>query len=425
MKIPIGSKIKDYRLKMNISQKELCGEFFNRTTLSKIETNKMLPSIPQLEYIADKLDLLVANFFVDEDYTQLIEKSTTSHLDIIGEMFQENDFYSIVKLIEFENISVNSKNFMINYYIGMSFFNLRMNKNAVNYLKKYIRFFMKSSEEIKNEQVINFAIASNTLFKIALKSRNFEKCKSYLLASRKYLYQYDKQVSYINFVVNSNLAFVYNQTHDFEKTIELLEFFLSSNKTLAYMEIMPDLHLSLNIAYYNTGQYDKSIEHIKKSIFFYSYIGNNQQERSCYLNFTNALRYNKDFEKALSIVTSCITNYSDDKLYDQFIVQKAIIYFNMKDYASCLNTFKVLKLSKFSTPSKNNYYFMKGHIEFSDKDYNLALKDLLRCENYFIVKNYFKDLVCLYEDLYVITKKEQYKNKALENVKLSGRRNIL
>lgn len=74
MKIPIGSKIKHYRLKMNISQKELCGEFFNRTTLSKIETNKMLPSIPQLEYIADKLDLLVANFFVDEDYTQLLEK---------------------------------------------------------------------------------------------------------------------------------------------------------------------------------------------------------------------------------------------------------------------------------------------------------------------------------------------------------------
>ena len=424
MKLSIGSKIKDFRLKLNISQNELCGNFISRPILSKIENNKMLPSIPQLEYIADRLNVPIAYFFIDEDYNQFIEKDSVISLDMIDEMFNKKDYYSIIKLVEFKDIAINKSNFIIYYYTGMSYFNLKMNKDSIKFLTKYINIFIKSTDKIKKEQVINFAIASNTLFKITLKSKNLQKCKAYLLGAKKYLYLYNKNISFINFVINSNLAFVYNEINDFESTIELLEFFLNSNKTLIYMDIIPDLHLSLNIAYYNTGRYDKAIEHIKKSIFFYSYMGNNYKEQTCYLNYTNALRYKGSLNEALDLIDRCLINYGLNELYSRFITQKAIIYFNAGHFDSCLNTFKNIKLSELVPQSKNNYYFMKGHIEFLNKNYDNALKYLLKCERYFIDQHYYRDLIYLYEDLFHITKDGLFKKRVSDNKNLIGRRNI-
>lgn len=424
MKLSIGSKIKDCRLKLNISQTELCGEFISRPILSKIENNKMLPSIPQLEYIAGKLKIPAAYFFIAEDPTQFIEKNSFTPAGMVDEMFNKEDYQGIIKLVEFEDISANKSDFILYYYVGMSFFNLGMYKDAVKSLNRYLKVFIKSTDNIQKDQVINFAIASNTLFKINISSGDLNKCKAYLMTAKKYLYLYDKNISFINFAINSNLAFIYNELNDYESTIELLEFFLSSNKTLIYMDIIPDLHLSLNIAYYNIGEYEKSIDHIKKSIFFYSYIGNKFKEESCYLNYINALRYDGNFLEALRMADSNIINCCFNKLYNQFLTQKAIIYFNTGNYEACLNQFDSTEIPELLTQSKNNYYFMRGHIEFLNKNYDNALKYLSKCERYFEDQHYYKDLVYLNEDLFHITKDEKFKNAALKNKTLMGRRNI-
>lgn len=62
MKLAIGSKIKILRKQRKISQQDLCGELINRTVLSKIENEKMYPSIPQLIFISKKLKIPISFF---------------------------------------------------------------------------------------------------------------------------------------------------------------------------------------------------------------------------------------------------------------------------------------------------------------------------------------------------------------------------
>lgn len=422
MKVYIGSKIKTCRLKSNISQKELCGDFLNRSILSKIETNKMLPSIPQLEYIADKLNVPIAYFFVEEDHSLFVEQASSPYIDKAHELFVKEDYYNIIKFAEFNKI--NKCNPILYYYLGMSFYNLNMSKDALKFLKKYTSSFTKARETIQKEQVISFAIASNTLFKIKLNSKDYGECKAYLLSAKKYLYLYEKTTSFINFIVISHLAFIYNELNNYEKTIELLEFFLNSNKTLLYMDIIPDIHISLNIAYYNIGDYEKSIDNIKKSIFFYSYIGNKNQEQICYLNYSNALRYGKKYAEAITLIDTRITACIDSSFLNRLIVQKSIVYFNLAEYNLCLDNLEAVNLSELASQTKANYFFMKGHIEFLNKNYNNALEYLTECDNYFISEHYYQDLVYLYSNLYTIKKDPIFLSKVIEYKNLKGRRNI-
>ena len=76
-----------------------------------------------------------------------------------------------------------------------------------------------------------------------------------------------------------------------------MEDFLQTNKLISYQDLIPHIHLSLNIAYYNIGEYEKSIDHVKKAIFLYEYTGDFSFSLDCTLNHINALRYNKKFKQ--------------------------------------------------------------------------------------------------------------------------------
>lgn len=63
----IGNKIKEIRLKKNLTQDELCGTEITRNNLSLIERGKSLPSLKTLCYLADRLDVPCGYFFSDSE----------------------------------------------------------------------------------------------------------------------------------------------------------------------------------------------------------------------------------------------------------------------------------------------------------------------------------------------------------------------
>lgn len=420
----IGNTIKKLRLEKNISQQKLCENFMNRTILSKIENNKMSPSISQLEYISKKLDIPISYFFNNIDINHYVDKTFFEPLNTVQTMYKNENYYNIIKMLELGDIRLNKKDFKLCYFIGMSYFTLKIYKDASKFLKKYINNYNKSNKEVQNSNVMDYAIASNTLFKIMVK-KDCPKGMAYLLQAIKQLNLYQRDNSLINFIIHSNLAYAYNKTSNYKKTIELLEFFLNTNKELAYINVIPDIHLSLNIAYYNTQQYDKSIEHIKKSIFFYSYIGNDIKALSCYLNLINALRYSKNFNKAFEILNICKNNIKNNiKLLNNFLIEEAILFFNIKEFKDTLIILDSLKLTTLDKTSKNNYFFLKGYIDFNNKNYRQSIINFKNCEQHFIEKKYHYDLEILYESLYTITKEKQYDDKINKIKNVLGRRNI-
>lgn len=428
MNILIGDMIKKLRKEKGLSQEELCGECLNRVVLSRIENNKMLPSIPQLQYISKKLGVSIIYFFID-NYDEIFYNNCSilqKENHILKTLYLQKDYYSIVKLKEtYGNNILKYKDCIMYFYLGISYFNLNMFNDALTFLKKYINNYVKSDKSYQEINLIYFSEALNTLFKIMLKYKNYSKGESYLCLAIKYLDFYNKMNSRISYIVHNNLSFIYLQTCQFEKIIKIMEEFLDKYNNLNYIDIIPDIYISLNIAAYNIEQYEKSIKYAKKAIQAFLYLDDEVSAGSCYLNYINALRYSGNIDEAFSILNFCKKEFNNVIVINKLLYEEMILYFNLNEYKKVQNVFKEIKNKNLPFRFKYNIYFMLGHINYLNGNYSIALKYLKNCENYFTSRNYSYDLIIIYHDLFEITKDEIYKIKENEYNNISGRKNIL
>jgi len=426
MNSSIGTKIKTFRLQKNISQEALCGEALSRVSLSKIENNKMVPSIPQLKYISARLNVAITTFLYEGVYEDYMNTSSL-YTSILRNMYERKEYYEIVKYYEFEAEEFKKlQDVSKNFYLGMSFFELEMYGEALKILKKYVSEYMKFSEAIQENDVVNFAHALNTLFKIMLRNSNYVKGEHYLVLARKYLYRYKKDKLLINFIIHSNLAYIYLELTKYSKAILLVEDFFRLNYKLVPVDIVANLHMCLNIAYYNMESYIRSIEHIRKSIWLFSYLGHYHYIGSCYINYINSLRYSGQFLEAFEILNRCKKDFAEDGILSvKFSLQEMVLYFNLNKYDKVIELSKKIKLSSLKGITKYNYYFLLGHINYKYGDYEKAIKYLPKCEKGFLKENYILDLKVLYDDLYEITKDSKYHEKNKEFADKINRKNII
>jgi len=432
--LAIGNKIKALRESQKICQQDLCGELINRTTLSKIENEKMYPSIPQLIYISKKLNMPISFFLEEESSTNKIKicancsiPTSISDSSLLNDWYNKKRYSDILKLYELEFDKFKTlEDFNKYFYLGMSLFNSGLSKPAQKPLKKYINQYTKTSTSIQHENISCFTIALNHLFAIMYQSMNYLKAEHYLVMAKKHLQTFNEKEARYNFIIHCNLGILYNTSNQYEKTIKVLENFLSENSTRKYLEFIAQTHLLLNIAYYNVGEYKKSIDHIKKAIFFYDYVGDKLNAINSNLNLINAYRYDNNFNYALKTLDEFkdkTPNY--EASFPHFLVQEMILFFNMKIYNKTLEISRMVTLGKLNKVSKSNFNFIMGHINFIELNYALAYKQLLICEKIFLKENFSYDLVVLYNDLYLITEDEIYKNKSEECSQIRGRKNII
>ena len=64
MKTEIGEKIRKFRKMRGMTQAELAGESITRNMLSLIENGGASPSLQTIEYLADRLGISPASFFI-------------------------------------------------------------------------------------------------------------------------------------------------------------------------------------------------------------------------------------------------------------------------------------------------------------------------------------------------------------------------
>lgn len=421
----IGSKIKALRLQNKISQSELCNNFMSRVVLSRIENDKAKPSLEQLVYISKKLEVPLSYFFNDVKYNELIDNVDSSS-SIVRDLFNSQNYYDIVKLMEYSpDDFLKICDFNKYYYAGMSFFNIGIFNEALKSLKKYVNSFIKSSKDIQKQNIDNFCHALNAQFKIMLKNQIFEKGIHYLELAKKYLYELDSLNHSVSFIIHNNLAYLYLKTNQFQKVINLLENFINTYDNFIYVSAMPHIYMSLNIACYNMGDYEKSIKYIKKAILLFEYMENDFDAARCHLNYINSLRYCDKFDEAFAIVNKCKHDYkSYNDLYLSFFIQEMILYFNIGNYDKVIEISNQVEVPLLSKMSKHNYEFMLGHIKYLDKDFNNAYNLLQKCERYFSKQCYYRDLSLLYDDLYCITNDAFYKAKSDKLKNKGGRKNI-
>ncbi|ABW17797.1 helix-turn-helix domain-containing protein [Alkaliphilus oremlandii] len=426
MEYYVGYKIRALRKKKQMSQQELCGDFMNRSILSRIENNRMEPSLHQIIYIANKLDTPIHYFFYDVDYTENIPSDVQSVTHELQNLFVKESFHKIIDFFNDNHDEFKKLNdFNKYYYLGMSCYHDRINKESLRHLRKYVNLYIRNSDAIQSQYIINFGNALNTLCKIMIVNNNYEKGRHYLYMAIKYLIKYNSSNSFIYFVVINNLSYIYNQILQYEKTILLIENFLRLNTSLSYRSIVPQLHLLINKAYSSIGNYEMALHHIKKSILLLSYEEDQYELGRCYINYINDLRYSLLFEDAFKVVSDCLNQYANDStLYVRFLVQKVILLFYSEEYIAALESIHKLNLKFLTKMDRNNCYFMMGHIHYLNRDFEVAHQFLLKSEKFFIQRGYSKDLVVLYDDLYAITNYNSYKEKSNLYQNAVGRKNI-
>ena len=319
---------------------------------------------------------------------------------------------AIISKYEKNIIDINT-NINYSYYVGYSYYKMHFYNHSIKLLNSYIKTVFSLKEDDTNQYIENVSNAFNVISVIYFELEDYSKAIQYSLKAKDILQKNNILKTRQYFMIINNLGYMYNTISDYKQCINLLEEFLSYNKELIYLQIFASIHISLSSAYYNIGDYEHSIEHIQKAIFFFIYIKDEQKAIECYLNYINALRYSKKYDEAIKLLDKIVLKYEDNfdsSLRISFIMQKAILEFNIRNFDASLEELTKLNIKNLDSYNRNCYYFMKGHIAFINNELELSKTYFKNCEKFFINSNYVYDLDLLYNDLYAITSDSKYSN---------------
>lgn len=426
MIIPIGSKIKALRQKRKICQQDLCCEILSRTILSKIENNRMLPSIPQLEHISKVLNMPIYYFFRPDDAAVLGEPANIDEeIDNIMSLYDNKKYLDIIGLYEQGILKIN-KNLILLYYSGMSYFYAQLHNNSLILLRKFITAYKSSSSSFKYENIESYASSLNILSSIMIKNSNYNKALSYLYEASKVLELHKKCNTKIYDIVINNMGAVYCRQLEYEKAIGVLEAFLSKKYDMVYLFALSSIHLSLNLAYYHIGKYTESIKHIKNALWLFDYIGKSFDSNECYLNYINVLRFARRFDEALKLIDELKeTKGNNNELLNLLLTEEITVYFNMDKFDEVLRISCNIKVKDLRKSSRMDYYMIMGHVLFLEGSLSSAYTYLNKCKKYFLNQKFYSDLSLIYDDLSIILNDGHYNIISGEYKKMPYAKNIV
>lgn len=427
MKTLIGVKIKALRKSLNISQEELSCSILSRTVLSKIENNKILPSIYQLNYLSKVLGVTM-EYFIDEEPDIFLDESDENINISIKYLYEKGKYYSIIDYHNKSLIAI-KKNPVYLFYIGMSYYKTEFYDTSQKILLKFIKEFDKLHIPEKKSLAEYYAASLNSLSFISNKNNNQKKSISYLIKAKITLESYGLTSVRLYCGLINNLSALYSQTNNFKRSIRDLETFLNNMPELINFMMVAAVHLNLNICYYNLNNYEKSIYHIRSAINLFKYSNNLYKVKHCYLNYTNSLRFSKNYTGAMDVLNYFYKTYSEnleDDLKKSFAMQNIIIHFNNEDYEEVLSLMSNINYVQLEANLRYSFFLMKGHINFVKGEFESAKENLLKCFKFYSESTYLYDLKVIYNELYEITKDEIYSDDNFKVLysKISPRKNI-
>ena len=421
MKHTLGKKIKVLRKNLNLTQDAVACDILSRSILSKIETDKVTPSIYQLKYLATILQVSTDFLLSEDDFdiSEVINKDD----NLIYNYYNQKLYLTVVSFYETNKIDF-SKDINLYYYIGESYFKLEFYKESNKLLRKYVKKVLQLDKNLQFQYVNYFIKSINILSLSYFNNDKINNSIKYSLIGKNFLenknLNYDDD--YLKIINNLGLYYIY--AFKYKSCINVTEKFINMDKEHCNLKFIPGIYINLNISCYNIGKYENAIKYIKIAMFFYKYMDNDYEYKECYINYINCYRYNGNFDKAFEILLTFknkyINNINDDLFYD-FRILEAILYFNIEDFDKASQILSRINTRQLNIYNKNNVNFIKGHIEFLNNNYKKARYLLNRCKNYFKQRHYFYDLALVYQDLFII---EQNHNYIEELKKIIDRKDI-
>src|SRR5688572_2671311 len=125
--ITLGQKIKALRKEKRMTQEELSGSRITRNQLSLIENGINNPSIPTLEFLADRLGKPMSFFLSDDEFLLVKSQSLINQCELL---LEDHDYKTIIDKIEdflgklenLDSLSYRPGLGLLYFYQGLAYF---------------------------------------------------------------------------------------------------------------------------------------------------------------------------------------------------------------------------------------------------------------------------------------------------------------
>lgn len=396
----LGLKIKALRKSLKMTQGEFCCKILNKSTMSKIENNLIIPSLPQLEHIASMFNMTISELLQPSDIPPLFVNTKKSHIQI-------EYLYNDEKFLDIIDIPMPT-NFFSCFYKGMSYYKLDLNSKAEKYLCQCEKLFNKMTENDKFYNVENLAISVNSLTKLRPKSLTDSSCLTCYKRILEYLKMYNGKKYEIYYSIINNINVYYLCNENYEEGISFIEDFLKVNNKLNYTNVSASIHLNLSIAKYAIKNYTEAIDHIKKAIFFYKYAGDPVSVSKSYSNLFVYYLYNKDYDKCSSLINYSYNELNCPETIETFKIMELALLYNIGDIEKLLICSKKINRNALTGDLKYDYFFLLGRMNYFLGRYKVATGYYKKCKNYLVSTDRYIDLSIMYKDMYSITGNEAF-----------------
>lgn len=256
----LGQKVREVRLNMKMTQKELAGDFITRNMLSQIENEQATPSMKTMEHIAKQLGKPIG-YFLDENHEDSSLSTIITNLMVLNE---KKDYEASVALIE-EQITKNplymKKGLMINIYmnsymrLGKKYMDAGQYIEAKTCFEKLLRF---ESDLLLEDDIYLYKVYEQ-LAEVNAYIPNIETAKLYYQKGKKLMYKLlasrEVQSLYIHLIEGD-----YKELMDKVGKINIENY---DEYSLARYNMI------VGSAYYNEDRAKEAIDYFNKSIGYY------------------------------------------------------------------------------------------------------------------------------------------------------------
>lgn len=403
----LGFTIKKIRKSLKLTQKDLCCDILNRSTMCKIENNQITPSLAQLDHISQVLNTPIDKLMNPSQETPA-EAMTPDEKNLnIKTLFEKGKYLDIIE-------APLKPSFEIYFYKGMSYYYENIMDKAYNYLLQCEPYFFQMNEVDKFRNAEKLCIALNSLRKCCLKAFPETSNIKFLNKILNYISIYNCRNCEIYDITINNIGVYYIYRNEYTEAYNFLKnYFINKNKP-HFLNITGIIHLNMSITCFSLRYYEKAIDHLKKAIFFYNYVGKLEDEEECYINLVNCYLYTRQFQTCKELIVSLKERYIGSKLYDTFNILEATLYYNMDDMEQLCKALDNMNYSDLRNKSRMDYYFLKGKYSFIQGDFEKCQRNYKKCISYLNNNHRYLDASIVYKDLAQIDEtmnySEEYEN---------------
>lgn len=300
--LSLGQKIRQRRLEKKMTQGQLAEGLVSASAISQIESDKINPSYKLLCQIAERLDVQL-DYFLDTQERELYLEQTTSH-KLAKTFLLANEPQNALPILE---MLLQSQEENLDVRLDLAQCNLKLNRLqvAAELLEEILHLALR-----QNDQLV-YVTSMSKLGLVFFMRNNMALALHYWQRAYGAMQTMPDLDKFLQAEVTTNLAQVYNQMGNFDRSLEL---FMESQKLVEGSSNLHHLatnYLGLGHSYYGKREFRLAEDFCQQAITIFKNLNQVHQSIQIKENFAILMSETGNHEGALQTLQECLQEYKD------------------------------------------------------------------------------------------------------------------